>query len=462
MHRTVVRIFVAGCATLLIADLPLRGQDVVTTGPRPEIRALLDAFSKALNGTPEAWEAMANERFSPTLLKQRPAADRKQLFEKLRAQFGTATFERVMREGPDAPLEIHVKGSNGSTGTITLDIAETTPPKISGIRLNNDTGAKDSPRPDVNLPIHGRMAPDELSSALDAYLSRLTSGDEFSGVVLVAKKNALVLHKAYGFADRANKIPNTVQTRFNIGSINKSFTRLAIDQLVAQGNVRYSDTLEHFFSDYPQPLSRTATVQQLLAHTAGISDFFGPDFRNTPKDRFRSNADYFRFVSTLQPTFAPGARNQYCNGCYIALGAIVEKVAAVPYEEYVTRNIFKPAGMDSTGYPQGDAIEPAVAIGYTRRQADGALRSNVYLHGAAGSAAGGGYSTALDLLNYVKARREGRLPRLADGQFGIAGGSAGTNAVLEANKTWTVVVLTNLDPPAGERLGVAIGRALGE
>ena len=81
------------------------------------------------------------------------------------------------------------------------------------------------------------------------------------------------------------------------------------------------------------------------------------------------------------------------------------------------------------------------------------------LHGAAGSAAGGGYSTAMDLLTYVKAVRAGRFPG-AEAEMGIAGGAPGTNAVVEANGEWVVIVLTNLDPPSAERIGVAIAEAL--
>ncbi len=131
----------------------------------------------------------------------------------------------------------------------------------------------------------------------------------------------------------------------------------------------------------------------------------------------------------------------------------------MPYEQYVAQHVFARADMAATGYPQADAIEPNVAIGYTRRTSDGTLRSNLYMHGAAGSAAGGGYSTALDLFSYVKARRAGRFPR-SDKGLGIAGGAPGTNAVVESNGDWTVVVLSNFDPPAGERLGLALMQAL--
>ena len=460
LRKTVIQIVLfAGCLIAPVA-IGLSAQEV-RTGPPPEIRALVDAFLKALNGDAAAWEAMAKERFSADHLKNTTAADRKQLFDKIRADFGNVTFERATREGPDAPLQLHVKGSTGATGRINLEIDGGSPPRISNLTVARSDqaeqqGAAAAPPP----PIHARLSPDELARALGDYLSKLAAADAFSGIALVAKGETALFHQAYGFADRANKIPNSVRTRFNLGSINKAFTRIAIDQLVAEGKVSYSDTIEKFFPDYPQAVSRSATVHQLLSHQAGLADFFGPEFNREPKDRFRSNADYFRFVSARTPLFAPGARNQYCNGCYITLGAIVERVSGMPYEQYVAEHVFRRADMTSTGYPQMDAIEPNIAIGYTRRTPDGQLRSNVYMHGAAGSAAGGGYSTASDLFAFAKAVRKGLFPG-ADKGVGIAGGAPGINAMVESGGEWTVVVMANLDPPAASQVGQAIMKALG-
>ncbi|HYN07726.1 MAG TPA: serine hydrolase domain-containing protein [Vicinamibacterales bacterium] len=458
-RRPAVQIVLSFVCVMALAAAP-RGQQEVRTGAPPEIRALVDAVLKALDGDAAAWEAMAKERFSADHLNKTTAGDRKELFEKIRKDFGKLTFERATREGPDAPLQLHVKGSTGAIGSISLELDGGSPPRISNIKVAmgdqaGEKGAAGVPPP----PIHPQMTPDELARALDGYLSTLAAADVFSGVALVAKGDVPLFHQAYGFADRANRIPNSVRTRFNLGSINKTFTQVAIAQLVEQGRLAHTDTLEKFFPDYPQALSRSATVQQLLSHRAGLADFFGPEFTREPKDRFRSNADYFRFVSARTPLFAPGARNQYCNGCYIALGAIVERVSGVPYEQYVAEHVFKRADMTSTGYPQVDAIEPNVAIGYTRRTDDGQLKSNVYMHGAAGSAAGGGYSTATDLLAFAKAVRKGLFPGSEKG-IGIAGGAPGINAIAESNGDWTVVVLTNLDPPTGEQLGLAIMRAL--
>jgi D-alanyl-D-alanine carboxypeptidase len=460
--RVWFRLILTVCAAILLSQGPIGAQQVVTGGPPPDVRALLDAFMKAFNsGSATEWEAMARERFSADHLAKRPADERKQMYEKLRADFGAVTLGQVRRRGPDAPLDLHVTGATGATGVFSIELTASSPPRIANLSVTigdkgDEPGAGDPPRP----PINSRMTPDELGRALDAYLARLAADDEFSGVALVARNDVPLFEKAYGFADRARKIPNTVQTRFNIGSINKTFTQLAIGQLIAEGKLALGDTLGKYFPEYPQPASRAATVEQLLSHRAGLADFFGPEFSAAAKDRFRSNADYFRLVGSLPPLFAPGTRNQYCNGCYIALGAIVARVSGVPYEQYVAEHIFERAGMTNTGYPHTDAIEPGIALGYTRRTADGTLRSNVFLHGAAGSAAGGGYSTASDLLAYLKARRDGRLPK-DSGMMGIAGGAPGTSAAVESNGVWTVIVLSNLDPPMGERIGGTIMEALG-
>ena len=445
--------------------ITLSAQDEVTPGPPPNIRTLIEAFVAGLNGTPEVWQATVEALFDEEFARRHSADEHRALYDRLRSRFGTVTVDRVRRDEPEAPLDLEVRGSTGDIGVITLGIVESTRPRISriDIRIGSSGRGRESGGPPPP-PIDGHMPAAVLESALDRYFSQLAAEDVFSGVALVAKGDTTVFQKAYGFADRANKVPNTPATRFNIGSINKTFTQLAVRQLVAQGKLALDDTLGRFFPHYAQALSRTATVQQLLNHRGGLADFFGPEFSQTSKDRFRSNADYFALVGSRPPLFAPGTRRQYCNGCYIALGAIVERVSGMPYERYVETHIFEPAGMGSTGYPRTDAIEPDIATGYTRRagEEEGELRSNVFVHGAAGSAAGGGYSTAGDLLAFVKAVRAGRFPEAASGAMGIAGGAPGVSAGLESDDTWTVIVLTNLDPPTGERIATRIMEALND
>jgi CubicO group peptidase (beta-lactamase class C family) len=440
------------CAVMLFVP---SAPAVAQGGPPPEIRELVQAVVDAVNGDAAGFESFAQARFTPGLLQKQTPGQRAELHRRLADDFGAIGLEGVRRRGPDAPLDLMVKGAK-ARGVISVELAAGSPPKIAGLRVElGDADPGDGvPRP----PVDGSLTAEEIDKRLDGYFTTLAADEVFSGVTLVARSGVPVFFKAYGLADRDKKAPNTVRTRFNIGSINKAFTQIAIRQLVAAGKLAPTDTLGKFFPDYPQAVSRGATVEQLLTHRAGLADFFGPEFSRAPKDRFASNADYFRFVGSLPPTFAPGERNQYCNGCYIALGAIVEHLSGMPYEKYVAENVFARAEMTSTGYPRSDRREADMAIGYTRRGGD-SLRNNGAMHGVTGSAAGGGYSTALDLLAYVKAVGAGRFPG-TEPDMGIAGGAPGTSAVVEARGEWTVIVLTNFDPPTGERIGVAIADAL--
>ncbi|HEX6465410.1 MAG TPA: serine hydrolase domain-containing protein, partial [Vicinamibacterales bacterium] len=263
--------------------------------------------------------------------------------------------------------------------------------------------------------------------------------------------------------------------RFNLASIGKAFTRTAVAQLIAGGKVKESDTIGALLRDYPNADAKPATIHQLLHFQVGIADFFSPAFAQMPKDRLQSNHDYFGLVAPQPLTFPPGARTEYCNGCFIVLGEIIASVSGVPYERYIQEHVFKPAGMTSAGFlAYGD---PQVALGYTRQSSDQPWASAINMHGHRGSAAGGAYGTVRDLLAFDTAIRthvlvdakmtawffetpaDGTLQRAMD-PYGIAGGAPGSNAALESNGEWTIVALGNLDPPNAVRVAQALVQAL--
>lgn len=446
--------------------------------PDPQAKARVDAFLGALaSGNAERYEAMAQENFSRELLARRSPADRRQMAERIRSDFGQLTLKSVTTQDGET-FVLAISGSTGLEGAVEMTLETSAERRIAqlGVKVGGppDNAADALPPP----PINAAMSGPDLSRELDAYLAKLSDAGSFSGVVLVARDGTSVFEKAYGLADREKRVANTPATRFNLGSINKIFTKTAIGQLMAQGKVSLTDTVGKLLPDYPNAPARAATVDQLLTHRAGIADFFGPAFNDAPKSRFQSNADYYRFVAPQPLLFEPGTKRQYCNGCYIVLGAIVERVSGVRYEDYIADHVFKPAGMKGAGFFHSDKLPAEVAQGYTRRGpgGNGELRPNTAMHGVAGSGAGGAYASAADLLAFDNALREQRLldpkttawvleedkpttGRSAAG-LGIAGGAPGVNAVLESEGRWTVVVVGNLDPPAAERLGVAIHRQL--
>lgn len=446
-------------------------------GPDPVVRARLDAYVAALSsGSAAAFEAMAQEHFAPALLARRSAQDRRELVERVHADFGALSVERELaREG--ATFELTVRGAKGGAARLELTLEPAAPHRITRVAIEAGEAPEGGDTTLAPAPVSGTMAPEELSKALDAYLGGLATSGRFAGVVLVARDGRPLFERGYGLANREARVAVTPATRFNLASIGKIFTKVAIGQLLAQGKLSLADTLGALLPDHPNAEARGATVAQLLDHRAGIADFFGPAFAQAPKERFRSNADYYQLVAPQPLLFAPGARRQYCNGCYVVLGAIVERLAGVPYEDYVQKQVFERAAMPGAAFLAMNDLPADAALGYTRPDGEpaGALRVNSALHGRRGSAAGGSYARAADLLAFDNALREQRLldaertgwllgapagPGRARGALGIAGGAPGVNGALESDGTWTVVVVGNLDPPVAEQLGADLMRRL--
>jgi len=298
----------------------------------------------------------------------------------------------------------------------------------------------------------------ELTTRLAKSLDSLVALDQFSGVVVLATDGRPVFEHAYGMADRAAARPNDVETAFNLGSINKVFTAIAIRQLAAAGKVVLDSTLARAWPDYPnREVARRVTIRQLLEHQAGIGgNIFGAPPGGTRSD-IRRLRDYLSLFVDEPLQFDPGARSSYSNAGYIVLGLLVERLSGEDYYDYVRRHVYEPAGMTRTAHWSVDSLPPNTALGYTRQGEDAqsaVLRRNADVLPGRGSSAGGGYSTAHDLLRFLAALREGRIAAGVPAGIGVAGGAPGLNAVVEGGLPgrYDLVVLANLDPPAAERI----------
>ncbi len=341
---------------------------------------------------------------------------------------------------------------------------------VAGPAMAQDDGP---PRPQLPpLALNAQMSDAEIGAALDPWLAGLQSADVFNGAFLVARDGQEIVARAYGARDIATNTPLSVDDRFPIASIGKAFTHVAIAQLIQAGRLTPTTTIADVIPDYPNAASRTATIQQLLGHEGGIADIFGPAFRALPKEQLVNNHAYYAFVSQQPPMFAPGERNEYCNGCYVVLGEIIERVTGQPYEQYVAEHVFAQAGMTRSAFLRSDQL-PADAARFTGhpRGPEGPAEDVTRFHGVAGSAAGNAYSTVRDMLAFDNALREYRLlngeltaqvlrgqPEVgrATARIGFAGGGPGVNTLAMGNGAWTVVVLSNREPPAGETIGSAV------
>ncbi len=313
----------------------------------------------------------------------------------------------------------------------------------------------------------------DLIAALTAAVDRAAAQDLFSGVVLLADDGKPILSRAWGYADAEQKVPNREDTKFNLGSINKIFTQVAIGQLAAAGKLSLDDTVRKHLPDYPSPAADKITIQQLIEHRSGLGDFFGPEFQKSPSS-IRKISDYLPLFASKPLEFEPGTSQRYSNAGYIVLGLIIERLSGESYYDYVREHIFKPAGMSSTDSFAVDADVPNRATGLTKRGPNGPLparQSNAAMLPGRGSSAGGGYSTASDLFRFAQALRTDKLlpKKWTDWVFhgneprglAIAGGAPGINASLAIGSPYTLVVLSNYDPPSAEEIARAARPLMG-
>lgn len=285
----------------------------------------------------------------------------------------------------------------------------------------------------------GRLSEAGAIAASKSELQRQAAEGQFSGAVLIAKDGKPVFQAAYGDADREKKIPNTMDTKFRFGSMGKMFTATAVMQLVQAGKIKLDDPIAKYLPDYPNKEVAAVTIYQLLTHTGGTGDIFGPEFEAHRQD-LKELSDYVALYGNRGLQFAPGSDWDYSNYGFILLGRIIEVTSGQSYYDYVHDHVFEPAGMNSTGNLPEDQNVSDLAIGYTQGggpglhlvgpgpgSSSGAGRPNLHLVGSGpgpeqhasapagplrpitgslpyrGTSAGGGYSTVGDFLRFVDA-----------------------------------------------------------
>jgi D-alanyl-D-alanine carboxypeptidase len=443
------------CAAVILSALGGIAQESKSTDKpgTDRLKAYIEAFN---SGDQEQTKAFFEAHFAASALKEIPVEQRLTRYQGAKSQLLSLQLEKIIAEQPFLTFGL-AKAGNGVNVLLKASVEKAPPHKLLSITIElvEDPANIVVPEPKADEK--------ELVTAVRALLEGQTKADEFSGVVLIAKDSRILFHEAYGNADREKKVPNRKDTKFNLGSINKNFTRVAIYQLARQGKLSLDDPIEKFLPDYPNAqAAEKVTVRHLLNMTSGIGDFFGSRYDATPKDKIRTLQDYLPLFADLPLEFAPGTNNRYSNGGYVVLGIIIEKVSGVDYYTYVRENIFKPCGMPNTDSFARDADVPNLARGYTLEGvAEGGRVLNHSTLPGRGSSAGGGYSTAEDMLKYVLALKDKKvyLPDAANG-LGIAGGAPGINSAVEwdPRSGTIVIVLTNFDPPTA---GQAARRIVG-
>lgn len=389
--------------------------------------------------------------------------------QQFRRQTGGFTLLKVESSDATSIVSLMQEKQSDTVARFTLkEIGTPEAPKLS-------VSGRAISRPDeFAIPRQSQAA---VLKALEDRATEEEKHEKFSGVYLIARDGKVLAAKAFGWEDREAKRKVTLETKFRIGSMNKMFTAVATLQLVAAKKLSLDGTVGTYLPGYPnKEIAEKVTIRHLLTHTGGTGDFFGPEF-DAKRLSLKTHADYMALFGARPPRFTPGSRDAYSNYGFLLLGNIIEKVSGQSYYDYVAKNIFAPAGMTNTGsLPEEEAV-PHRTVAYTWK--DGWVSAADTLP-YRGMAAGGGYSTAGDLLKFAQALRTekllpGRLvadattPHNHAGNYGYGfgiigkgllqhighnGGAPGQNGDLQIYPALGIVViaLSNFDPPAATNL----------
>ena len=249
---------------------------------------------------------------------------------------------------------------------------------------------------------------------LEAALNAAAERTAFSGVVRVDRQGTTELAKAYGLADRAHGIPNTVDTRFMLASVAKGFTALAVMSLVADGTLQLSTTARSLLGRDVALIGDDVTVEHLLAHRSGIGDYLDEDQLDdinaytlrVPAHRLDATERYLEVLDGFPTVSRPDERFSYNNAGYVVLAIMAERASGVGYHELVRRRVTEPAGLADTGFVRTDELPGDHAIAYLHAEG---LRSNALHLPVLGTGDGGITSTAADLATFWHALFDGRI-----------------------------------------------------
>jgi CubicO group peptidase (beta-lactamase class C family) len=362
------------------------------------IREFVQVFD---TGQPDRYRRFVSDAFSPAFLKDIPLEDHVQILTRGFEGSGGYDLQRVVPFGRSRAAGLLQARKTGEWFRIVLTAEDAPPFRVASV------GIMPSGPVLADLP-PGPTTDAQMVEVIRSYLERAAAAGQFSGAVLIAKDGQPLFRAAYGLADRDFGVPNRVDTKFNLGSMNKMFTAVAIAQLAEKGKLDFADPVGKYLSDWlPAEIAGKITLRQLLTHTSGLGSYFGDSFARASRELFRKVDDYKPLVAGEKPAFEPGTRWSYSNTGFLLLGAVVEKVAGQPYFDYVRENVYKPAGMADTDCYDMDDVVPNRAVGYTR--VTGQWKSNLFMHVIKGGPAGGGFSTVEDLLRFDVALRGHKL-----------------------------------------------------
>lgn len=450
--------------------------------------SMLKAFIEAANERKnKPLSEFVNKYWSPELIKETADSARIALLLESSIDIGVINPISILADGNKATM-IFMDEISNEWLKCSLKITANEPYFIKSIDI-----AQTSPPEGYEVLL---VSEQNISDILDNFLDKLDKLNLFSGVVVISKEDKIIFQSCRGFIDKQSKLQPNFDTKFNLGSINKFFTSIAIAKLVQDNKISFRDTVADLLPNFTIDRADKITVYHLLTHTSGLGDFFGPEFFSN-MDKYVEIKDILQLIEKQALFFDPGNQFKYSNAGMEVLGGIIERISNMSYFDFVKEYIFKPINMDNSDSYFIDDPVPNLATGYTkmhpsRNNQEKVWKSNRVMTRKRGSAAGGGYSTANDLLRFGKALQTFQIlnptythlilsaklmqydPLFnSDNQdfsvveefkqpyrINVNGGAPGINSHFAMYPPYTVIVLSNYDPPSAMRVGNKIQRLL--
>jgi CubicO group peptidase (beta-lactamase class C family) len=446
---------------------PLAGDEAKPPVPadgEPAVRRVKEFAGLVDSASVADFKKYASENFAPPFSKM-PMERHVDFFLTLRDMTHGLEFQSLREATPTQVTALFASKLTGRPMMLRMRVEPDAPHKIVALAQVKPPVARSTKEP----------TDDEIKEELQTLMKKLADADVFSGAVLLARDGVPIFQGAYGMANKDFSVPNQIDTKFNLGSMNKMFTAIAVAQLVERGKISFDDPLSRFLPEFPDPESaKKIKIKHLLSHTAGLGAYFSQAWRDSSRLLYRTVDDQMkRAAADEKLLFDPGTRHRYSNTGMLVAGKVVEIASGQDYYDYVRENIFKPSSMPNTDSYELDKVNPNLAIGYDKQYDEQGIsfRNNILERPVRGGPQGGGYSTVEDLLNFDVALRAGKLvspeyvnlllsakPELHCPRYGYGfaideaqqiaghgGGFIGINANLDMflGTGWTAVVMSN-------------------
>lgn len=446
-------------------------------------------FFEWINDGTEVSEDMLGQIFDSEVIERNGPGRMLSMFENIRSQDGQLELYDAERVSV-SQYDLTVRGlASEEFLSMSFEFTSKPPYKIRGLMLENSNGKPTNKTPILSpgerkefeaVPIT-YASPEVIRKEADKIARAYQDMNWFTGVVMVAKEGVPVFEKAYGLADIEKNIPNTAETRFRIGSINKMFTAILIMQMMSDGKLSPDDKLEKFGLGFPEEIAGKVTLRQILGHKAGFSDIFIPEYLDNIR-AYKDIDDILPLLLHAPLIYEPGTDQQYSNYGYIVLGAILEKISGKPFAELLQERILDVIDLDDTFYNIAENIT-GEAQSYRFTPTGKKVDHTALLEYCTPD--GGMYSTTKDLLTFFQKffyteellSDEMKMQWVTEfsetektwadmlkrgAEIGEAGGGPGVNAVVEwsLKDNYAVIVLANTDQGVAEEIGRRIMQAV--